>query len=139
MEHLGMRRWIALPIVFFLSLFLTAYNAPTVAPLHSGSGSVPLLAPTEIFVCTSTCTVTPPVPVPGYQFCVMNGDNVSTVITMGAIGGSAKYEATARTGYGTAGTGTLTSGGAVGDAVCLVGLDSTHYLTVNYTGTWTAS
>jgi len=91
------------------------------------------------FVCTSTCTVTPPVPAAGYQFCVMNDDDVSTVITLGALGSSSYYEKTARTGYGTAGTGTLTSGGAVGDMICIVGRDSTHYLSPTYVGTWTAS
>jgi hypothetical protein len=69
----------------------------------------------------------------------MNDDNVSTVITLAAIGTSARYEATARTSYGTAGTGTFVSGGAAGDKVCLLGRDSTHYLTASYTGTWTAN
>jgi hypothetical protein len=91
------------------------------------------------FICTSTCTVTPPVPAPGYQFCVMNDDNVSTVITLGALGSSARYEGPARTAYGTAGTGTLSSGGAAADMACIVGRDATHYLTPTYVGTWTAS
>jgi hypothetical protein len=112
-------------------------SAPSLAT-GSSTGHT-LTAPFGYFVCTSTCTVTPPVPAAGYQFCVMNGDNVSTVITLGAIGSSAYYEKTQRTGYGTAGTGTLTSGGAVGDMVCIVGLDSTHYLTTTFVGTWTAS
>lgn len=101
--------------------------------------SVSLTAPREYYVCTSTCTVTPPVPAAGYEFCVMNTDNVSTVITLAALGSSARYEATARTSYGTAGTGTLVSGGAAADKLCLLGLDSTHYLTVSYNGTWTAN
>lgn len=92
-----------------------------------------------VAICTTTCTITPPVPAAGYQFCVMNGDNISTVITLAALGSSAKYESTARTSYGTAGTGTLTSGGAAGDMICIVGLDSTHYLSPTYVGTWTAS
>lgn len=106
--------------------------------IGSGTGNA-LAAPAEIFVCTTTCTVTPPVPTSGYQFCVMNDDNVSTVITLGAIGSSAQYENTARSGYGTAGTGTLHSAGAAADAVCIVGRDSTHYLTTSYTGTWTTT
>jgi hypothetical protein len=61
------------------------------------------------------------------------------VITLGAIGSSVRYENTARTAYGTAGTGTLTSGGAAGDMACLVGRDSTHYLTTTFVGAWTAS
>lgn len=115
----------------------TAYvDAPT--GLTTGT-SVSLTAPRQYFVCTSTCTITVPVPAAGYEFCVMNDDNVSTVITMSAIGSSARYENTARTAYGTAGTGTFVSGGAVGDKVCLLGRDSTHYLTASFNGTWTAN
>lgn len=108
-------------------------------PLSVGSstGNV-FTAPNGYFICTSTCTVTPPVPAAGYQFCVLNDDNVSTVITLGALGSSASYENTARTAYGTAGTGTFISGGAVGDKVCIVGRDATHYSTLAYNGTWTA-
>ncbi len=101
--------------------------------------SVSLTAPRQYYVCTGTCTVTPPVPAAGYEFCVMNTDNVATVITLAALGSSARYEATARTSYGTAGTGTLVSGGAAADKVCILGLDSTHYLTISYNGTWTAN
>lgn len=112
--------------------------ATTVVPLSTGtSGSLP--SGSGFYVCTSTCTVTPPVPAAGYQYCVYNADNVSTVITLAALGSSARYENTARTAYGTAGTGTLVSGGAVGDAVCIVGLDSTHYLTVYAKNTWTVN
>jgi hypothetical protein len=64
---------------------------------------------------------------------------VTTVITLAALGSSAMYENTAGTAYGTAGTGTLVSGGAANDKICIVGLDSTHYLTLSYNGTWTAS
>jgi hypothetical protein len=31
------------------------------------------------------------------------------------------------------------SGGAVGDMVCIVGRDATHYLTPTYVGTWSNS
>ena len=85
--------------------------------------------------CHSSSTV----PVAGYEFCVMNDDNVSTVITLAALGSSSMYENTARTAYGTAGTGTFVSGGAVGDKVCIVGRDTTHYLTTAFLGTWTAN
>lgn len=112
--------------------------ATAVLTTGSGTGHT-FTAPSGYFVCTSTCTVTPPVPAAGYEFCVMNDDNTSTVITLGALGSSAFYENTARTAYGTAGTGTLTSGGAAADMVCIVGRDSTHYLTTTYVGTWTAS
>ncbi len=101
--------------------------------------SVSLSAPREYYVCTSTCTVTPPVPAAGYEFCVMNDDNVSTAITLAALGSSARYENTARTAYGTAGSGTLSATAVVGNKVCILGLDSTHYLTTTFTGTWTAS
>lgn len=116
----------------------TSIPAATATTLATGT-SVSLTAPREYYVCTGTCTVTPPVPAAGYEFCVMNDDNVATVITLAALGSSARYEATARTSYGTAGTGTLVSGGAAGDKVCLVGRDSTHYLTVSFNGTWTAN
>ena len=96
-------------------------------------------APTTICIATAAATIAVPVPATGQQFCAMNDDNVSTVITLSAIGSSARYENTARTAYGTAGTGTLVSGGAVGDFVCLVGRDSTHYLTFSSKGTWTAN
>lgn len=100
---------------------------------HTFSGNA------DIFVCTTTCTITVPVPAGGLQYCVFNDDNVSTVITLSAIGSSARYENTARTAYGTAGTGTFVSGGAAGDAVCILGRDSTHYLTVSHVGTWVAN
>ncbi len=108
------------------------------ATLATGT-SVSLTAPKQYYVCTGTCTVTPPVPAAGYEFCVMNDNNVATVITLAALGSSAMYENTARTAYGTAGTGTLVSTGAVGNEVCIVGRDSTHYLTPRANGSWTAS
>lgn len=101
--------------------------------------SITLAAPGGIFECTGTCTVTLPVPAAGYQFCARNANNVATVITFSAIGSSARYEATAKTSYGTAGTGTLVSGGTVLDQMCLVGKDSTHYDIYSYAGTWTAN
>ncbi len=91
------------------------------------------------FECTSTCTITMPVPVAGMQYCVRNANNTSTVITFAAIGSSAMYENTASTAYGTAGTGTLVSGGAIGDKICLVGKDSTHYDVFSFSGTWTVN
>jgi hypothetical protein len=113
-------------------------NPATPATLGTGT-SVSLVGPRQYFVCTGTCTVTPPVPAAGLEFCVLNGDNVATVITMAALGSGARYENTARTAYGTAGTGTFVSGGAAGDKACLLGLDSTHYLTPSFAGTWTAN
>lgn len=107
--------------------------------LPAAGTSVSLTAPAEMYVCSSTCTVTPPVPAAGYQFCVFNGDNVTTVITLAALGSSARYENQARTAYGTAGTGTLVMGGAAKDQVCLIGLDATHYLTVSVNGSATVN
>jgi hypothetical protein len=121
-----------------------APNSLSNPPLSTGSstGNV-LVGPAEMFVCTAACTVTPPVPVAGYEFCVWNDAATNGVITLGALGSSARYQQPEPSGtsggYGTAGTGTLTSAGAYGDLVCIVGRDSTHYLTTSYVGTWTAS
>lgn len=112
------------------------FQANSAVPLTTGT-SVTLAGNNQYFGCTSTCTVTVPVPAAGVTYCVFNDDNVSTVITMSAIGSSARYENTARTAYGTAGTGTAVSGGAVGDKLCIVGRDSTHYFTLTSQGTWT--
>jgi hypothetical protein len=117
---------------------LTATVIPAVAVPTPGT-SITLAAPSGFAICTGTCTVSIPVPAAGYQFCIMNDDNVSTAITLSALGSSARYENTARTAYGTAGTGTLAATAAAGNMVCIVGRDSTHYLTTNYVGTWTAN
>lgn len=117
---------------------LTAAQIPAVN-LPTPGATCTFTANSTICVATTTATITVPVPAAGYQFCVLNDDNVSTVITLSAIGSSARYENTARTAYGTAGTGTFVSGGAVGDAVCIVGRDSTHYLTSYSKGTWVAN
>lgn len=109
--------------------------APTVASGTNASISVI----SEYYTCTGTCTITIPVPVAGNQFCVRNAAGVSTVITLAALGSSAMYEKTDGSAYGTAGTGTMVSGGAVGDKVCIVGLDSTHYQTYSFNGTWTVN
>lgn len=115
-------------------------NAITCKPTLPAAGSSGTFSGSSyIFVCSTTCTITVPVPAAGLQYCAMNTDNVATVITLSAIGSSARYENQARTAYGTAGTGTLVSGGAVKDMVCLLGLDSTHYLFASGTGTWTAN
>ena len=116
-------------------------GAPPVGPTAlptPGSGAT-LVAARSYYVCTTTCSVTPPVPAAGDEFCVINDDNVSTVITIANPGTGTLFEKTARTGYGTATTGTMTSGGAVGDKVCIVGRDTTHYLIGSFTGTWTNS
>ncbi len=128
------------PLAIGSQIDINGVQAATVSPVPltvgSGTGNV-LAQPYGEFVCTAACTVTPPVPVAGYKFCVENSTNVATVITLGAIGSGAMYGNTAWTAYGTAGTGTVTSGGAVGDRICLTGLDSTHYIVSVFYGTWT--
>jgi hypothetical protein len=108
-------------------------------PVPTPSASITLAAPSGIAVCTGTCTVSVPVPAAGYQFCILNDDNVGTAITLSALGSSARYENSARTAYGTAGTGTLVLSAAAGNLVCIVGRDSTHYFTTNYVGVVTVN
>jgi hypothetical protein len=117
---------------------IPATAVPAVA-VPTPSASITLAAPSGIAVCTGTCTVSVPVPAAGYQFCILNDDNVGTAITLSALGSSARYENSARTAYGTAGTGTLVLSAATGNLVCIVGRDSTHYLTTNYVGTVTVN
>lgn len=118
----------------------THTNGPIVAgdlpatPLITPGTAPTLIGPRGYAVCTGTCTVSVPVPVAGYEFCVMNDDNVATQITLSALGSSARYENSARTAYGTAGTGTLVVSAAAKNKVCLLGRDSTHYLTVSNDG-----
>jgi hypothetical protein len=107
-----------------------------VTPLTTGT-SVSLSAPRGYFVCTGTCTITLPVPAAGDEFCVRNDNNVATVITFNNPGSSVQFEKTTFASYGTATTGTAVSAGAVGDKLCLVGRDTTHYLVGSYNGTWT--
>lgn len=108
-------------------------------PVPTPGTSITLTAPRGIAICTGTCTVTVPVPAAGYEFCIMNDNNVSTAITLSALGSSAMYQNTEGTAYGTAGTGTLVSTAALGNAICLFGRDSTHYLTRFYQGVFTAN
>lgn len=118
--------------------FSCGTSAATLVPLTAGT-SVTLSGNNQYFVCTGACTITVPVPAAGVQYCVANDDNIATIITLSAIGSSARYENTARTAYGTAGTGTMVSAGAIGDQICIIGRDTTHYLTLNSRGTWTAN
>jgi hypothetical protein len=117
---------------------IPATAVPAVAVPTPGT-SITLAAPSGFAICTGTCTVSVPVPAAGYQFCILNDDNVSTAITLSALGSSAQYENSARTAYGTAGTGTLVLSAAPANMVCIVGRDSTHYLTTNYVGTVTVN
>lgn len=96
-----------------------------------------VLNQSEIFICTAACTVTPllvPSGFTGQQLCVQNDDNVATVITLAAIS-SMSYENTARTSYKAVNT-PLSSSGAVGDQICIVAKDNTHYNVFSFTGTW---
>jgi hypothetical protein len=118
-------------------ILAAARVAPT--PIPAPGISITLTAPRGYAICTGACTVSVPAPAAGYEFCVLNDDNVATAITLSALGSGAMYENTGRTAYGTAGTGTFTAAAAAGNKVCIVGRDSTHYLTVSYIGAWTAN
>jgi hypothetical protein len=88
----------------------------------------------EIWECTGACTVTPPTPAAGYQFLVRNTPGTTGVITIAGVS-SVLYEKTDYSGYGTANT-SATSGGALGDKICLIGHDATHYDVGCFNGTW---
>lgn len=109
----------------------TAVNA---TPLPTPGTSVTLAAPREYYICTGACTITPPTPAAGYEFCVRNDNNVATVITFAAVA-SVQYENTNFTSYKTANT-SIVSGGAAGDKLCILGRDATHYLVASFNGTW---
>ena len=106
-------------------------------PLTVG-GSASLTGSLGYYVCTTTCSITLPTPAAGTQFCVRNDSAVTTVITIVAIS-LVQFEKTTYNGYGTVTTGTMVSGGALGDKICLVGRDATHYLVGSFVGTWTNS
>lgn len=114
----------------FADLPLPPATSGTTVTFNAGGG---------YFVCTGACTITVPVPAAGLQVCVQNNVAVTSIITFAAIGSSARYGNTAQTAYGTATTGTLVSGGAAGDKMCLLGIDSTHYNVASFNGTWVAS
>ncbi len=105
---------------------VTCSAGPTL-PFATPGSSHTFSGPYDFFECTTTCTLTMPVPSAGVQYCARNANNVSTVITFAAIGSSARYENPAFTSYGTAGTGTFVSSGAVTNRVCFIGKDSTHF------------
>jgi hypothetical protein len=120
----------------------TGLTAAHVPPVVGNTGTThTLAAPADMWTCSTTCTVTAiagPAAGSEYQFCIENGTNVGTVITL-AMPASVMIENQARTAYGTAGTGHgLTSGGAVKDAICIHSVDGTHYNINNAQGTWTA-
>ena len=111
----------------------SAPASPTIPLTIGASGSI--TGSNGYYVCTSTCSITLPTPGAGYQFCIRNDNAVTTVITILAISG-VQFEKTTFATYGTVTTGTMVSGGAVGDKICLIGRDSTHYLVGSFVGTW---
>lgn len=116
-------------------------NATTMVPvpaLPTGT-SITLTGISGIANCTGNCTVTVPAPSPGVVFCAVTDDNVSASITFAPLGSGGSYESATHTGYGTAGTGTLSATAAVGNRACILGRDATHYLTYSATGTWTVN
>lgn len=113
---------------------LTSPAPGTTINLNSnGSGPTNRLA---IGKCTGTCTVTVPPPAKDLQFCVMNDVGVSTVITLAALGSGNMYSKTDRSAYGTANTA-ATSPGLIGDFICLLGRDATHYIVTANSAGWT--
>ena len=126
----------------------TALTALGVAPNASGglaTAAAPLTASTGgtmtgafgYYICTTTCSITlPDAQRAGFQFCVRNDSTVVTVITILAIS-TVQFEKTTYNGYGTVSTGKMTSGGALGDKICLIGRDATHYLIGSFVGVWT--
>jgi hypothetical protein len=114
---------------------ITTTGTCAVAPVTFAVGTThSFAAPTDVWECSATCTVTPPTPAAGYQFCVRNTAGTSGVITLAAVT-SVLYEKTDNSAYGTAATA-ATSGGAVGDKICIIGKDSTHYDVMSFNGTW---
>jgi hypothetical protein len=110
-------------------------SAGGAVPLTSGT-SVTLTGNYRVFRCLAACFVTVPVPSAGVQYVVYNAPGVSSKITLLGIGSSARYGLMDQTGYGTPGTGTMVSDGAIGDKIILQGVDSTHYDMPSHGGNW---
>lgn len=83
-------------------------------------------------------TYTLPVAAAGKQYCVKNGNNGSAADTgvltlqVSGAGQSIVYNGTAG-----ASNGSFVSGGAAGDAACVIGVDSTHWEAYAQIGIWT--
>jgi hypothetical protein len=123
----------------FTDISGTATNAQIPAAIFATGTTVSLTAPRQYYECTAACNVTPPVPASGYEFCVRNANNTTGAITLVNPGSSVQFENQAKTAYGTATSGTLSSAGAATDQVCIVGNGTTKYDIFSITGTWTAS
>jgi hypothetical protein len=120
-------------------LTCTAISSSQIPPvtLPTPGATCSMVGNSTYCICTTTCTVTPLTPIAGSQLCVRNDMGVSTVITLAAVA-STYYEKTDNSAYGTVNT-VATSSGAVGDKICIVGRDTTHYLTWSSTGGWTVN
>lgn len=113
----------------------TYFRVLGTAPVNFGTGgNASLSGPAHIYICTGACTITPPTPVAGYQFCVANDVAVTSIITLAGVA-SVQYGKTDQSAYVSANTA-YASAGAAGDKICLVGISSTKYNTVSYSGTW---
>jgi hypothetical protein len=75
------------------------------------------------------------IPVANVQYCYANYPGKTSALTIKSTTGVyISYKGV----IGTVTTGTLVSSGAAGDAICLVGIDSTHYAAMGAGyGTWT--
>jgi hypothetical protein len=84
-------------------------------------------------------TYTLPTAVAGKQFCISNSNNGSAPTTgvLEFLTSASGQFITFTDGTNTATGGNVTSGGAAGDAACVVGVDSTHWQLYVNRGTWT--
>ena len=100
-----------------------------------GSGAISQSAKNEYVICTGACQVTALVAAAGNQLCVRNGPGSATIITL-VNRASQYYELTDHSAWATVNQ-KLVSGGVATDSICIVGYDATHYVTMNFVGTWT--
>jgi hypothetical protein len=112
---------------------------PPTTTVGSGASARTTSTNGEYVFCTATCTVTPKTPIAGAQLCVKKtpGATATDTIKLAAIA-STYYSKTDNTGWQTTANKYLISGGTALDQICIVGYDSTHYLIMNSTGTWTS-
>ena len=116
------------------TLNVPQYSPPTVTISTSGPVSDPGGA--AVFLVNNTSgglTFTTAVGVAGYQRCYRNATGKTSVITV-AVPASNAIDLNGVNG--TTGTGTLVSGGALGDAVCLFSDASNHWYAQISEGTW---
>lgn len=90
----------------------------------------------EYVFCTAACSVTPLAPVAGRELCVKNAPGTTGAITLTNIT-DVYYGKTDGSGWQANANYKLVSGGAATDQICIVGYDTTHYIVMNSTGTWT--